>query len=179
MDQPRRPVHILLKRTVEMRVGFGRGSETHLLAKVVSTITAFGARAAEAACFDSHPVAHGKRGSSRDIGSESHDLSGRFVAETHRVLKCKVSIASMEVIVQVGSAEPSGSNTDLNFVSGRCGIGTFFNAEVLGSVEDGRGVCAKRGGGGVGGRAVHDAVLLDDGCRHAGGFCDGDGGHRC
>lgn len=164
MYQPAGPVHVLLKSTIKVRVGLGGRSETHLFAKIVTTIPAFEARTAESASFNGNTITDSKRSRSGNVRSESDDLSSRLVTKAHGVLESKVSIATVKVVVQVGTAETSSSDADLHFVARRRSVGTLLDAKIFGAVKSGRGVGTERSG------AVHGAVGFRGRCRSCDGF---------
>lgn len=140
MYKPRRPIHVLLECSVKVWVSLGRRSETHLLAKVVTTIATLRARTAESTSFDGHTVTNCEGEGRGDVGTESYDLTGRLVTETHGVLECEITVATVKVVVEIGTTETSGTDSNLDFIAGGSRVGTLFDLEILGTVEDGRSV---------------------------------------
>lgn len=182
MYEPRGPVHVLLQCAIEVWVSLGRGSETHLLAEVVATVAALGARTAEVTSFNGDTVTDVERERGGDVWSEGDDFTCRFVSEAHGMLERKVAVTAVEVVVEVGTAETGSTNSDLDLIVSRSSVLSLLDAKVLGAVKNGRCVRAKRRGsrGGGSSGAVHgvSAVLLgdDNRCRRE---CDGDRSHDC
>lgn len=98
-------------------------AELHLRADVVAALFAEAALAAGEADFEGDSVADFE---GCYFGADGCDCASGFVAETHWRAHDEVAIAAVGVVVQVGAAEASGCDGDLDVCACWGRDGAFF-----------------------------------------------------
>jgi hypothetical protein len=156
----------LHKRSVQVREGLCTAAEAHVRAEIVSVLQAQKALLAGDADLHGHAIAHFQR---LHVRSDGRYDAGGLVAERHGLPHHEVAIAAVCVVMKVGTAETRGSNSDLDFCTGRGGYLTRFlvalvsicvaismnclmrgahQSEILGSMKDqclaGFSLCGRR-----------------------------------
>lgn len=113
VDPSRRVVDSLLQRSLHVRKRLGRASKLHASADVVPPAVAVLAAFARQANLERDPIA---RLDVRDARSHGDDGAARFVAQRQRLAHEDITIAEVAKVVQVGAAEASGLDGDLDLV---------------------------------------------------------------
>lgn len=137
-----------------MGESFGTAAETHSFTEVVSAFCAVFAVFAHDAGLDGHSLAGYEVFYAWANGC---DDTSCFVAKNEGCLECKVTISTMQIIVDwlmrnllkqlpvvnkmerltVATTETCGDYSDLGLVVLRWPKGTVFNANIFGAVENG------------------------------------------
>lgn len=93
-----RMIDPLLESSLVVGVALCAASESHLLAKIVSSLTADATLPAGNPDFEGYPVAYLK---ASDLGANGNNLSGGLVPEGQRMTSTEVSVCEFLVIGDV------------------------------------------------------------------------------
>ena len=125
----------LTKRALNMRHGHGGAIKAHVQALVLLALQAKFAMVAGPARRYGNPVANGETG---DTLSQSLDGTGHLMAEDHRLPHAHRAEAAVIVIMQVGAADATRFDSNLDLPrAGLLGL-PFLDPQILGRVDDNR-----------------------------------------
>ena len=152
----------LAEGALDVRERHRRAVEAHVEALVRQPLAAVAAGAAGPARRHGDPVADGEAGAAVADGD---DVAGDLVAKDHRLPEPDGAEAAVVVAVQVGAADATGLDRDLD-LAGTGGLGrALLDAEVTGGMADdlpllrGRFARGSRDAGNAGGDEDADKVV--------------------
>lgn len=109
-------IYPILKGTLEMWYTLRTTPEPHLLAKIISPLSANGTLTTRDADFESHSVTDLE---AIDLCSDTHHHTRRFMTKRERCTSTKVTVGEFLVVADIRTAYAGGPDLNLEFPGGR------------------------------------------------------------
>jgi hypothetical protein len=115
----------LHESSIEVREDLCAAAEAHVRAEIISVLLAEEALVARQADLQGDAIAYFQ---CLHVRSEGCDNARRLVTQSHGLANDKITIASMGIVMEIGTTETSCSNGNLDFGAGRswCLAGFLF-----------------------------------------------------